>query len=65
MLIGRVWQTVTLKRRDMKWLDLFVRRGVDPLSYGVYGKGAQRRMVGKAAVSFLHFSVTDCPHHAR
>jgi hypothetical protein len=35
----------------MKQMDFFARRGADPHPYGVYGKGLQRRMAEKDAVS--------------
>jgi hypothetical protein len=31
-------------------MDFAVRLGASPPPYGVYGKGSQRRMAGKAAV---------------
>ncbi len=35
----------------MKPMDFSARQGTAPQPYGVYGKGAQRRMAGKGAVS--------------
>jgi len=35
----------------MKQMGFFVRRGADPQPYGVYGKGLQRRLAEKDAVS--------------
>jgi len=35
----------------MKQMDFIVRLGADPKPYGVYGKGLQRRMAEKDAVS--------------
>jgi hypothetical protein len=35
----------------MKRMDFFVRQDADPQPYGVYGKGMQRGMAKKDAVS--------------
>jgi hypothetical protein len=35
----------------MKRMDFSARQGADPQPYGVYGKGLQRRMAEKYAVS--------------
>ena len=43
----------------MKRMDFFARLDADPPLYGVYGKGMQRTMAGKDAVSCYRFGGTD------
>jgi len=43
----------------MKPMDFFVRLGTDPLPHRQCGKGMQRRMVEKDAVSGTEFGETD------
>jgi len=40
-------------------MDFFARRGADPLPYGVYGKGLQRRMAEKDAILCNGLEGTD------
>ncbi len=43
----------------MKSMDFFARLGVDPQPHWQCGKGLQRRMAEKAAVSCNDFGETD------
>ena len=43
----------------MKSMDFFARLGVDPQSHCQCGKGMQRRMAEKDAISSIVFGETD------
>ena len=47
------------KHYEMKLMDFFVKLGADPQSHWQCGKGMQRRMTEKDAISWCGFGETD------